>query len=68
MTCATWKERKYKGVIDFVNLVLGAVLFVVAFFMGGVHFDQAGDLGYLGLAAFCTAHLPWGSVGELRRG
>ena len=54
--------------ISLILYVLGAVLFVVAFFMGGVHFDQAGDLGYLGLAAFCTAHLPWGSVGELRRG
>jgi hypothetical protein len=28
MTYATWKERKDKGLIDIVNLVLGAVLFL----------------------------------------
>ncbi|AWK86013.1 SPW repeat protein [Azospirillum thermophilum] len=34
MTYATWKERNDKGVVDIVNLVLGAVLFLAPWLFG----------------------------------
>jgi hypothetical protein len=41
MTYATWKERKDKGVIDIVNLVLGAVLFLGPWLFGFADLQQA---------------------------
>jgi len=34
MTYATWKERKDKGIVDMVNLLLGAALFLAPWLYG----------------------------------
>ncbi len=41
MTYATWKERKDKGGIDIVNLVLGAILFLGPWLFGFADQQQA---------------------------
>jgi predicted MFS family arabinose efflux permease len=65
MTYATWKERKDKGFIDVVNLVLGAVLFLGPWLYGFADLQQAvwnawiTGIVMIGLAAAIFAFAEW---------
>jgi hypothetical protein len=65
MTYARWKERKDKGFIDVVNLVLGAVLFLGPWLYGFADLQQAvwnawiTGIVMIGLAAAIFAFAEW---------